>query len=73
MFDDENMFVSMDHLAARLSLPQRYLKQLAADRKIPFLLVGNRMKFNPIAVQEVLGQLASINSEGDESRGQSDE
>lgn len=69
MFDDG--YISLENLSASLSLPQGYLKQLAADRKIPFLLIGSRMRFNMKDVQEALGKLASNDFQDAELKGQS--
>jgi hypothetical protein len=60
MFNENtNTFISLDHLAARLGLPKTYLKQLAEQRSVPYLLVSGRMKFNPMQVQDALDRIAS--------------
>ena len=59
MIDNENTYISLDHLAARLGLPKTYLKQLAQQRSVPFLQVSGRMKFNPVQVQQALDLMAS--------------
>jgi hypothetical protein len=45
---------SIESLALELHLPQGYLRKLAAENKIPFLVVGGRKRFNPKAVQIAL-------------------
>ncbi len=58
---DLNEYLSLDALSATLSLPRQYLKRLAVGGKIPFLLVGSRMRFNLVSVKESLTQLAAGN------------
>ena len=58
MIENENTFISLDHLAARFGLPKSYLKELAEQRVIPHLQISGRMKFNPIQVQHALNRMA---------------
>jgi excisionase family DNA binding protein len=53
-------YQSIESLAIELHLPQRYLRQLAEQKKIPFLIVGGRRRFNLIAVKAVLDRLAEV-------------
>jgi len=59
MFDDENTFISLDHLAARCGLPKTYLKELAESGDIPCLNVNGRRRFNPVRVQQALDRIAA--------------
>jgi excisionase family DNA binding protein len=53
-------YQSIELLAIELQLPQRYIRQLAEQKKIPFLIIGGRRRFNPIAVKVVLDRLAEV-------------
>jgi hypothetical protein len=52
-------YLPLEALAARLNLPQRYLKGLALASDIPSLNVNGRLRFNPAAVQQALDKLAA--------------
>ena len=54
-------YISADVLAIRLGLPRTYLRELIADRQIPFLDVNGRLRFDEGAVREVLRRLAEAN------------
>lgn len=58
------MFLSLEELAIHLNLPQSYLRQLAADGKIPFLRPGGRRRFDSEAVRAALCRLADEASKG---------
>ena len=50
----ERRFITLSRLAARLGLPQRFLREQARRGLIPYLLVGGRMRFEEAAVCEAL-------------------
>lgn len=50
---------SLEVLALRLNLPQKYLRALAESHAIPFIEVSGRWRFNPLAVQRVLDERAA--------------
>ncbi|GAF76833.1 unnamed protein product [marine sediment metagenome] len=52
-------YISLEALAATLKLPQKFLRELADNRKIPFLNVNGRLRFNPEVVQTILDQMAT--------------
>jgi hypothetical protein len=52
-------FVTLESLSAEFHLPQRYIRDLANQKKIPCLNVGGRLRFNPRAVADVLDKLAA--------------
>jgi excisionase family DNA binding protein len=56
--NDTSTYLSLEALAATLSLPQTYLRKLAEGGNIPFLNVSGRLRFNPSQVQDALNQLA---------------
>ena len=51
-------FVSLECLAATLSLPQSYVKELALSGVIPSLNVRGRLRFNTDEVRKALNQYA---------------
>jgi excisionase family DNA binding protein len=51
-------FHSLESAAAELGLPQKYLRDLARENKIPYLTVGGRMRLNPAAVADALDRLS---------------
>ncbi len=52
-------YISLEILAAKLKLPQNYLRNLAESHQIPTLNVGSRLRFNPEAVQQALNKIAA--------------
>ncbi len=52
-------YISLEILSAKTKLPQKYLKELAVEKRIPYLNVNGRLKFNPGAVQQALDKLAA--------------
>jgi len=68
MLENENTYISLDHLSARLGLPRTYLKQLAERRSVPFLRVSGRMKFDPERVKEALDRMAANEPETSHER-----
>jgi hypothetical protein len=54
----KSKFETLEGLAAEFHLPQRYLRDLANQGKIPFLNVGGRLRFNPRAVADALDRIA---------------
>ena len=52
-------YISLEILAAKLRLPQSYLRNLAEKSQIPALNVNGRLRFNLVAVQQVLTGLAA--------------
>lgn len=54
----KTQYLSLEALAAVLSLPQNYLRKLAKQKQIPSLKVGNRMKFQESEVREALAKMA---------------
>ncbi len=54
----ETKFENLESLSAQFRLPQRYLRELAVQKKIPFLIVGGRLRFNPDAVADALDRIA---------------
>ena len=59
----ETTYYSLEATAARLNLPQSYIRQLAKEKKIPFLNVRGRLRFNPAAVQAALDRIAEYSRE----------
>ena len=57
-------YLSLEALAARLNLPQRYLRDLAADKVIPYLDVNGRLRFCEPEVREALSNLAQKSQHG---------
>ena len=55
----QNTYVSLEAVAAELGLPKSYLKQLAANKSIPYLNVNGRLRFDGPAVRQALHQLAA--------------
>ena len=51
-------YISIEVLAAQLSLPQKYLRELSRQGKIPGLNVNGRLRYNPQLVQKALDNLA---------------
>ncbi|HSW01326.1 MAG TPA: helix-turn-helix domain-containing protein [Sedimentisphaerales bacterium] len=51
-------YVSLEHLAAVLRLPRRYLRDLATAGRIPVLRPGGRMRFRVDDVRDSLRGLA---------------
>lgn len=51
-------YVSLESLSAEFRLPQRYLRDLARQKKIPCLIVAGRLRFNSRAVASALDELA---------------
>jgi excisionase family DNA binding protein len=43
-------------LAARLSITERHVRRLVAERRIPFVKVGRFVRFDPSAVAEWLAR-----------------
>jgi excisionase family DNA binding protein len=62
MFD--NGYITLETLATRLSLPQKFLKQLAHNNEIPFLNVNGRLRFCEADVKVALSSLAQQSSIG---------
>lgn len=52
-------YISLEVLAAKMSLPQKYLREFSQQGKIPSLNVNGRARYNPIAVQKALDELAA--------------
>ena len=52
-------YISLEALASTFNLPQKFLRELAESKKIPTLKVGNRLRFNPKAVQQALDRFAA--------------
>jgi hypothetical protein len=57
-------FVTLETLSAEFHLPQRYLRDLASQKKIPYLEVGGRLRFDPLTVAEALLGLSRKNANG---------
>jgi len=53
-----NKYMSLSELAARTRLPKWYLKQLAEQKAIPSLIIGQRPRFRLDDVLAVLKELA---------------
>jgi excisionase family DNA binding protein len=56
-------YLSLESLAANLDLPQSYLRGLANSHQIPFLLAGNRRRFNEAEVRQALSKLSQSNGD----------
>jgi hypothetical protein len=56
---DKNIFVSLNATANHFNLPVSYLKNLADTGAIPFLIVNGRCRFNLMAVETALMNLAT--------------
>lgn len=50
-------YISLELLAIRVNLPQKYLSELVKSGKLPFLQVGKWKRFNIYAVQAALAKL----------------
>jgi len=61
-------YYSLEGVAAKLHLPQKFIRTLAEEGKIPHLIVGGRMRFNPAAVQAALDRLAEQSQSQEEHR-----
>ena len=59
MAPDRESFVSLGTLAARLGLPEKYLRGLADAGSLPVLLVGRRRMFDVGAVRLRLVELSA--------------
>ena len=56
----QDEFMSLDCLSGRLDLPKKYLRRLADERKIPFVVVaGNRRLFNQADVCNAIRRLTT--------------
>ena len=55
------VFCGLETLAARLALPRAYLKTMAGQRLIPFLVVGRRKRFPLLATCCALVEIANNN------------
>lgn len=53
-------FISLPELAQVLGLPVTWLRRAAREGKLPHLLVGRRLMFDPAAVEQVLAQFDSL-------------
>ena len=51
-------YVSLDVLATRLGLPRTFLRDQVRQRRIPYLRVGGRLRFDESAVHEALQKQA---------------
>jgi hypothetical protein len=58
-FEIETKFISLDRLSGHLGLPANYLRELSDKCLIPRLNVRGRLRFNPVAVQNALDNLAA--------------
>jgi excisionase family DNA binding protein len=55
-----NEWMSLDCLSGRLDLPKKYLRRLADENKIPFVVVaGNRRRFNQSDVCDAIRRLTT--------------
>ena len=61
-------YLSLEALAATLGLPQKYLKDLVQNGKIPCLNVNGRLKFDPDNVRKALDRIASLSQRGNHAR-----
>jgi len=59
-------YISLEILAAKLRLPQSYLRNLVENSQIPALKVNGRLRFNFEAVEKALADIAAKGSGGDE-------
>jgi len=50
-------FDSLDGVARRLLLPKSYLQQLVAEKKLPYLDVRGRKRYNPVDVKKALDKI----------------
>jgi excisionase family DNA binding protein len=50
-------YISMELLAVRLNLPQKFLTELVEKGKLPFLKVGKWKRFDIDAVRKALAEL----------------
>jgi len=55
MFNNE--YISLDRIATRLHLPQKYIQQQTKAGKIPHLIVGGRLRFQEKAVRAALDKI----------------
>jgi len=52
-------YIALEALAARLNLPQEYIKELAQNGDIPYLYVNGRMRFCEPDVRQALTNLSN--------------
>lgn len=53
----KNEYISLELISARLNLPEKYLKELIEEGKIPYLAVGKRKRFQEQAVRAALSEI----------------
>lgn len=50
---------SLDSLAVTLGLPRRFLREQVQEGRIPYLKIGDRLRFDEGAVREAMRELAA--------------
>jgi hypothetical protein len=63
--NDDEWLVSLPRLCELLHLPERWLRRLVAEGKLPVMKVGNRLAFDPKQVKSHLKNVAKYNRFGD--------
>ena len=58
-----NKYIPLEVLAGRLSLPQKFLKDLAIKKTIPSLNVNGRLRFNEDLVCAALDEISLEDAE----------
>ncbi|MFB0556093.1 MAG: hypothetical protein ACETWQ_22550 [Phycisphaerae bacterium] len=59
----KNQYLSLEALAISLGLPKTYLRKLAKQKRIPFLDVSGRKRFQPEDVMDALSKMAKLNED----------
>ena len=55
----DTTYITLTLLSRKLGLSKQTIKRLANQKKIPVLNIGNRLRFNFVAVQQALNDLAA--------------
>lgn len=55
----DNTFIPLHCLAGRLDLPMTFLKRLADEKKIPFIVAGKRKRFNQADVCNAIRRMTT--------------
>ena len=62
----DTTYYSLEAVAGKLNLPRVYIRRMAEEKRIPYLVVGGRLRFNPSAVQSALDKIAQLKGGDDE-------
>jgi excisionase family DNA binding protein len=62
--NDDDWLVSLPRLCELLQLPERWVRRLVSEGKLPAIKIGNRLAFNPKRVRDHLSGVAKYNRFG---------